>query len=71
MIITPIQHELDKFIYLIATIAVSCGVIFFCLGFAYGYGVVYNIGFSIGLIVANIPEGLLITITICMAKAAK
>jgi sodium/potassium-transporting ATPase subunit alpha len=56
---------------LIATIAVSCGIIFFCLGFIYGYGVVFNIGFSIGLIVANIPEGLLITITICMAKAAK
>lgn len=29
-----------------------------------------NIGFMIGIIVANVPEGLLITVTVCMALAA-
>jgi sodium/potassium-transporting ATPase subunit alpha len=44
---------------------------FFCLGFIFGYDVITNLVFMIGIIVANVPEGLLITVTIVMALAAK
>ena len=47
------------------------GVFFFCINFAFGYGIITNIGFMIGIIVANLPEGLMITITVCMSLAAK
>jgi magnesium-transporting ATPase (P-type) len=67
---TPIAIEIEHFIYLIAAIAVSSGVFFFCIDFAYKYPIGENIVFMIGIIVANVPEGLLITVTVCMALAA-
>jgi sodium/potassium-transporting ATPase subunit alpha len=68
---TPIGKELDYFIKLITTIAVASGVFFFIVDFIYGYTIQANIGFMIGIIVANVPEGLLITVTVCMALAAQ
>jgi len=41
------------------------------LGFIYGYDAITNLVFMIGIVVANVPEGLLITVTIVMALAAK
>lgn len=68
---TPIAHELDNFIKLISAIAISAGILFFCINFAYGYPIEINVAFMIGIIVANVPEGLLITVTVCMALAAQ
>ena len=68
---TPIQREIMYFIKLIAVVAVSIGIIFFCLGFIIRYPIIVNFIFSIGLIVANVPEGLLSSFTICMAITAK
>ena len=56
---------------LIACIAVSSGLVFFCIGFIYKYYILTNVIFTIGIIVANVPEGLLITITVCMTLAAQ
>ena len=67
---SPIAREIEHFIILIAIIAISSGVIFFCIDFAYHYPILENIVFMIGIIVANVPEGLLITVTVCMALAA-
>jgi sodium/potassium-transporting ATPase subunit alpha len=47
------------------------GLIFFSINFAFGYDIITNIIFIIGIIVANVPEGLYITLTVCMALAAK
>lgn len=41
------------------------------LGFIYGYDPVTNLIFMIGIIVANVPEGLLVTVTVCLALTAK
>jgi sodium/potassium-transporting ATPase subunit alpha len=68
---TPIGIEIDRFVKIIAAIAIVMGVFFFAINFAFGYTIVTNIGFMIGLIVANVPEGLYITVTVCMALAAK
>jgi len=56
---------------LIAGIAICSGVFFFCIDFAYKYPILQNLIFMIGIIVANVPEGLLITVTVCMALAAQ
>ena len=47
------------------------GVIFFFINFGYGADVVSNLIYCIGILVSNIPEGLQITVTVCMALSAK
>ena len=68
---TPLRKELDRFIQMITVIALVMGVIFFCCGFILKYNVIQNLVFGIGIIVANVPEGLLATITITLSVAAK
>lgn len=41
------------------------------LGFVYGYDIISNLVFMIGIIVANVPEGLLATVTVSLALTAK
>jgi sodium/potassium-transporting ATPase subunit alpha len=40
-------------------------------GIAYGYGIITNLVFMIGIIVANVPEGLLATVTVSLALTAQ
>ncbi len=67
---TTLATDLSKFMKLIGWIAVSLGVLFFCLGFVYNNDVITNFVYAIGIIVANVPEGLLITLTITLAATA-
>ncbi|XP_075260291.1 sodium/potassium-transporting ATPase subunit alpha-2-like isoform X2 [Convolutriloba macropyga] len=68
---TPIAREIAHFIHLITGVAVSLGVTFFILSLVLGYGVIEAIVFVIGIIVANVPEGLLATVTVCLTLTAK
>ena len=68
--LTPLRKELNRFISLITVIALSLGLLFFCLGFVLSYGIIENLVFAIGIIVANVPEGLLATITITLSVAS-
>ena len=63
--------EIEKFIKLMGLIAFVIGILFFGLGFVVGYTVIINIIFMIGIIVANVPEGLLLTVTVSLALTAK
>jgi len=56
---------------MISTFAIIIGVVFFLFGVFYGYRMVTNIVFAIGIIVANVPEGLLATMTVALALSAK
>jgi sodium/potassium-transporting ATPase subunit alpha len=56
---------------MINIIAVLLGVAFLILGFVYGYNAVMNIIFMIGIIVANVPEGLLVTVIVCLVLTAR
>jgi sodium/potassium-transporting ATPase subunit alpha len=47
------------------------GLFFFIINFIYGYDILDNIVFMIGIVVANVPEGLIITVTVTLALAAK
>lgn len=68
---TPLNKEIHRFIKIITFIAVSEGVIFFILGIARSYPIILCFVFAIGIIVANVPEGLLATVTISLALTAK
>lgn len=61
---TPIAVEITHFIHLISAVAVILGVTFFIVGFTLGYGLLEAVIFLIGIIVANVPEGLLATVTV-------
>ena len=68
---TPIHRELRYFIKIISTIAISLGVLFFLVSVAIGKGEIGSLIFAIGIIVANVPEGLLPTVTLSLTIASK
>merc|ERR1711990_370597 len=68
---TPIAKEIEHFIHLITGVAVFLGVTFFIIAFILGYNWLDAVIFLIGIIVANVPEGLLATVTVCLTLTAK
>mmetsp|Transcript_21755 Transcript_21755/g.33250 ORF Transcript_21755/g.33250 Transcript_21755/m.33250 type:complete len:1380 (+) Transcript_21755:266-4405(+) len=68
---TPINREIHHFIYIISGIAIFLGVLFFILNIIIGTPYIENLVFMIGIIVANVPEGLLATVTVCLTLTAQ
>ncbi|CAF3970391.1 unnamed protein product [Rotaria magnacalcarata] len=68
---TPIAREIAHFIHIITGVAVFLGVSFFVIAFVLGYPWLEAVIFLIGIIVANVPEGLLATVTVCLTLTAK
>merc|ERR1719341_1228934 len=68
---TPIAKEIAHFIHIITAVAVFLGVTFFVIAFILGYHWLDAVVFLIGIIVANVPEGLLATVTVCLTLTAK
>jgi len=68
---TPIALELEHFIHIITGVAVFLGVSFLIISLAMDYHWLEAIIFLIGIIVANVPEGLLATVTVCLTLTAK
>lgn len=68
---TPLSIEIERFIMIISAVAMTLGVIFFIFGIIYQYDYITNLVFAIGIIVANVPEGLLATVTVSLALTAK
>jgi len=68
---TPIGKELDYFIKIISSIAIGLGITFFAVSLAIGKGEISSLIFAIGIIVANVPEGLLPTVTLALTMASK
>merc|ERR1712147_362343 len=60
-----------RFILIISAIAIILGVSFFCASLAMGQDEIASLVFMIGIIVANVPEGLLATVTVCLTLTAK
>uniref|UniRef100_T1GMD9 Na(+)/K(+)-exchanging ATPase n=1 Tax=Megaselia scalaris TaxID=36166 RepID=T1GMD9_MEGSC len=68
---TPIAKEIQHFIRIITVVAITLGVSFFAIAFALHYHWLDAVIFLIGIIVANVPEGLLATVTVCLTLTAK
>ena len=69
---TPIAAEISHFIGIITTVAFFLGVTFFIIGLVLRYKLLESIIYTIGIIVANVPEGLLATVTVrCRVNSNK
>jgi calcium-translocating P-type ATPase len=65
---SPLQREMVRVTRIVTGLAVSFGVAFFTLGTALGLlPVAEGFVFALGVIVANVPEGLLPTLTLALA----
>ncbi len=69
--LSPLQKEIVRVTRIVAAIAVVTGVIFFVVGWASGRTFWENFLFAVGIIVANVPEGLLPTVTLALAMGSQ
>jgi calcium-translocating P-type ATPase len=68
---SPLQQEIATLSRLIAALAMAIGLGVFVIGLFIGLSTFVSLVFSIGIIVANVPEGLLPTVTLALAMAAR
>jgi len=68
---SPLQREIARLSRLVAGLATGMGVLLFLVGQAMGLPPWENMLFAIGIIVANVPEGLLPTVTLSLAMATQ
>ncbi len=69
--LSPLQKEIIKATRVIAFIATLMGILFFLIGHIIGRGFWENFLFAVGIIVANVPEGLLPTVTLSLAMGSQ
>ena len=72
---TTLHVEIHHFVKIITAVAVTIGLVFFVIGVLKTPGtlmerLVPNLVFAIGIIVANVPEGLLTTVTVTLTLTA-
>ncbi|KAG0205242.1 hypothetical protein BGX28_003103 [Mortierella sp. GBA30] len=74
---SPLSREIDDFVKIIATIAITTAIVFFLIGYFVVYssqgssGISNTLNFAIGIFVAWVPEGLPATVTMLLTIAAK
>ncbi len=69
--LTPMQREVIRITHTMTIIALLIGGVFFGLGLFFGKGLLMASIFALSLIVANVPEGLLPTITLSLSLASQ
>ena len=68
---SPLQIEISRLSHVITVLAVGAGVLVFVIGESLGLSRWANLVFAVGIIVANVPEGLLPTLTLALAMASR
>ena len=68
---SPLHLEIARLSRWVGLLAVLLGAVFFAVGQAIGQPFWASLVFAIGIIVANVPEGLLPTVTLSLAMAAR
>jgi sodium/potassium-transporting ATPase subunit alpha len=69
--VSPIGIEMDRFIMIMTVRSIVFGGLFFVLSLLMHYAWTDAIFFVIGIVVANVPEGLAVTFTMILAVTAK
>jgi len=69
--LTPMQKEIIRITRILTLAALVMGVVFLILGLLSGKGLLMAAIFSLSLIVANVPEGMLPTITLSLSIASQ
>lgn len=67
----PLQREIAFLSRVVAILATALGLLFFLIGLTIPLSFTQNLLFAIGIIVANVPEGLLPTVTLALAIGAQ
>jgi len=68
---TTMEIEIEHFIHIVSGVAAVIGVVFFIIALINGYTFIQSVVFMIGIIVANVPEGLLATVTVALTLTAE
>jgi calcium-translocating P-type ATPase len=68
---SPLERQVRRVAWLIAVVAVGAGLVFLPLGLLAGLTFGEAAVFAVGLLVANVPEGLLPTITLALAVGVR
>ena len=69
---SPLEQQVRRAAYLVAAVAIVLGLAFIPLGWLVaGLSFEDSLAFAIGLLVANVPEGLLPTITLALALSVR
>ncbi len=68
---SPLEHQVRHVAKLIAVVAIVVGLAFLPLGLLAGLSFTDALVFAVGLLVANVPEGLLPTITLALAVGVR
>ena len=68
---SPLAHQLDRVVRVVAGSAVLVGVVFFAASVALGRSATEGFLLAIGVTVALVPEGLLPTVTLSLSRAAQ
>ncbi len=68
---SPLQREIARLSRWVALFSGGLGVVFYFVGRAVGLPFWENLIFAIGVIVANVPEGLLPTVTLALAMGSQ
>ncbi|XP_012535956.1 sodium/potassium-transporting ATPase subunit alpha [Monomorium pharaonis] len=68
---TPLSREIHRFMKLVSCWAIFLGVSFFSMSMAMGHDWIDSIVFLIGIIVANVPEGIIASMTVSLTLTAK
>jgi sodium/potassium-transporting ATPase subunit alpha len=69
--LSPLQQEIVAVTRVVAMISFAMGISFFAIGIWTGLGFWISAIFGIGIIVANVPEGLLPTVTLALAMSSQ
>jgi sodium/potassium-transporting ATPase subunit alpha len=67
---SPLEREISRMIRILTTIACTMGFLFFLYGVISGKPLWMNLVFMMGIIVANVPEGLLPTLTLALVMGS-
>ena len=68
--ISPLQQETNHMVRVLTIVAMAMGFTFFGYGVFTGRPLIVNLVFMMGIIVANVPEGLLPTFTLSLAMGS-
>ncbi|EFN77354.1 sodium/potassium-transporting ATPase subunit alpha-2 [Harpegnathos saltator] len=68
---TPIAKEIRHFVEIITFVAILFGVIFFGLSLMLEPNIVRAFTYLLGIVIANVPEVLLVTVTTCLTLTAQ
>ncbi|XP_012273632.1 sodium/potassium-transporting ATPase subunit alpha-2-like [Orussus abietinus] len=68
---TPIAKEIAHFVNIIVSMAILCGCFFFILSLAMESSIIKAFTYLVGILIANVPEVLLVTVTTSLTLTAK